>query len=122
LNIINIFVLLKRIFYIILFVAGLQFNSNAQAKPANILNDSQNTVKFYPNPAVNFINFEFNKNYNNSYTLLIFNFLGKEIEELKVNDIKMTISVTNFYRGVYIFQLQDNHGNIVEAGKFQVIN
>ncbi len=120
--IINTFVLLKKKFYILLFVAGLYFNGNAQSKPAQTSNDTEKTVKYYPNPAVNFINFEFNKNYDNSYTLLIFNFLGKKIEELKVNDIKMTVSVSDFYRGVYIFQLQDNHGTIIESGKFQVIN
>jgi len=119
--IINTFVVLKKYFYILLFFISLHFISNAQVKPAHVFSESENTVKFYPNPAVNVINFEFNKDYDNSYTLLIFNFLGKKIEELKVNDIKMTISVTDFYRGVYIFQLQDNHGNIVETGKFQVI-
>lgn len=120
-NIINTFVILKNIFYILLFVIGLHFAGNAQAKPARVLNDAEKTVKFYPNPAVSFINFEFNKNYDNSYSLLIFNFLGKKIEELKVTDIKMTVSVADFYRGVYIFQLQDKHGTVIETGKFQVI-
>lgn len=86
-----------------------------------MLNDAVKTVKFYPNPAVSFINFEFNKNYDNSYSILIFNFLGKKIEELKVNDIKMTVSVSDFYRGVYVFQLRDKQGTIIESGKFQVI-
>lgn len=108
--------------YIFLIFAGLHFSGNAQVKPAQLLlNNTQKTVKFYPNPAVSFINFEFSKNYDNSYSLIIFNFLGKKIEELKVNDIKLTVSVADFYRGVYIFQLQDNHGTIIETGKFQVI-
>lgn len=122
-NIINTFVLLRKKIYIFLFFAGLHFFSDAQVRPAQILlNNTEKTVKFYPNPAVNFINFEFSKNYDNSYSIIIFNFLGKKIEELKVSDIKMTVSVADFYRGVYIFQLQDSHGNIVETGKFQVIN
>ena len=119
---INTFVILKRFFYIFLFIAGLQFNSNAQVKPARIADDAVKTVKFYPNPAVSFINFEFDKDYDNSYTLLIFNFLGKKIEELKVNDRKMTISVADYYRGLYIFQLRNKRGTIIESGKFQVIN
>jgi hypothetical protein len=112
---------LKKTFYILLFITGLHFNSNAQVKPLHVITNSEKTVKFYPNPAISFINFEFNKNYDNSYTLLIFNFLGKKVEELKVNDIKMTVSVADFYRGLYIFQLQDKHGTIIETGKFQVI-
>ncbi|HET7115780.1 MAG TPA: T9SS type A sorting domain-containing protein [Hanamia sp.] len=113
---------MRKKIYIFLLFTGLHFYSNAQVRPAQLLlTKTEKTVKFYPNPAVSFINFEFNKNYNNSYSLIIFNFLGKKIEELKVNDIKMTVSVADFYRGVYIFQLQDSHGNIIETGKFQVV-
>ena len=78
------------------------------------------TVKFYPNPAVSFINFEFSKKYDDSYSLIIFNFIGKKIEELKVSDEKITVSLNDFYRGVYIFQLRDKQGSVVESGKFQV--
>lgn len=83
--------------------------------------DAAKTIKFYPNPASSFINFDFSKNYDQSYTLVIFNFIGKKIEDLKVTDQKMIVSLTDFYRGVYIFQLRDKDGNIVESGKFQVI-
>lgn len=120
-NIIYTFVLLKKIFYILLFIAGLQFQSNAQVKPARGMNNDVKTVKFYPNPAVSFINFEFTGKYDNSYSILIFNFLGKKINELQVTDVKMTIPVSDYYRGVYIFQIRDKQGNIMESGKFQVI-
>lgn len=83
--------------------------------------DVVKTIKFYPNPASSFINFEFSKSYDQSYTLMIFNFIGKKIEDLKVTDQKMSVSLTDFYRGVYIFQLRDKEGNVVESGKFQVI-
>ncbi len=111
---------MKRIFYIFLLVVGFQFFSNAQVKPDRITSDAVKTVKFYPNPAVSFINFEFIKNYDNSYTLVIFNFIGKKIEELKVTDEKITVSLNDFYRGIYIFQLRDKQGSVVESGKFQV--
>lgn len=84
-------------------------------------NDLVKTVKFYPNPATSFINFQFSENYNDSYTLVIFNFIGKKVEDLKVTDQKITVSLTDFYRGVYIFQLRDKQGNIIESGKFQVV-
>ena len=111
--------LLKKIFYIIIFTIGLQASSHAQVK--HIAADAVKTVKFYPNPASSFINFEFADNYDNSYTLVIFNFIGKKVEDLKVTDQKITVSLTNFYRGVYIFQLRDKQGNIIESGKFQVV-
>lgn len=95
-------------------------NSFAQVKPATIVSEITKTVKFYPNPAVNYINFEFSRNYDNSYTLVIFNFIGKKVEEMKVTDPKITVSLNDFYRGVYIFQLRDKQGSIIESGKFQV--
>jgi hypothetical protein len=110
---------LKRISSIFILIIGLQTSGNAQVK--HIANDVVKTVKFYPNPASSFINFEFGENYNDSYTLVIFNFIGKKVEDLKVADQKITVSLTNFYRGIYIFQLRDKQGNITESGKFQVI-
>jgi len=113
---------LKRIFYIFLFIVGFHLNSTAQIKSSFISDDADKTVKFYPNPAVSFINFEFNKDFDkSSYTLLIYNFIGKKIIELKPTEQKITLSLTGFYRGVYIFQLRDALGNIVESGKFQVV-
>lgn len=114
------FVLLKRIFYIFIFIAGLSFSSNAQVKPTYTPNDVIKTIKFYPNPAESFINFEFTKTYEKGYTLYIFNFIGKKIIELKITDKKVTIPLTDVYRGVYVFQLRDDKGNIVDSGKFQV--
>jgi hypothetical protein len=43
------------------------------------------------------------------------------VEDLKVTDQKITVSLTDFYRGVYVFQLRDKQGNIIESGKFQVV-
>lgn len=111
---------MKRIFYISILIIGFQFNSVAQVKPSTIVSDAVKTVKFYPNPAVNYINFEFTRNYDNSYSLVIYNFIGKKVEDIKVTDQKMIVSLNDFYRGVYIFQLRDKQGSIVESGKFQV--
>lgn len=79
------------------------------------------TVKFYPNPAVSFISFEFLKNYDQSYSLEIYNFIGKKVADIKATDKKLIVPLTDFYRGVYIFQIKDRQGSIVEAGKFQVV-
>lgn len=112
---------MRKIFYILILIAGFQFTTAAQVKSTFIGSDAVKTVKFYPNPAVSFINFEFEKNYDKSYTLTIYNFIGKKVDEIKVTDQKMSVSLTDFYRGVYIFQFRDKRGNIVESGKFQVV-
>ena len=91
-------------------------------KSSFITDESLKAVKFYPNPAVSIINFEFQKDYDKSFTLLIYNFIGKKVMEFRVLDQKMIVPLTGFFRGVYIFQLRDGLGNIIESGKFQVIN
>jgi hypothetical protein len=113
---------LKRFFYILLFIAGLNYsNSYAQVKSPIRQADISTTLKFYPNPAVSFINFEFDHKYDKSYTLFIYNFIGKKVEELKFNEQKITVPLPDFYRGVYIFQFRNRQGNVVESGKFQVV-
>ncbi len=112
---------MKKYFYILLFILALSFNSSAQVK-RNLLNeDVSSSVKFYPNPAVSFINFEFDKDYDKSYTLYIYSFIGKKVVELKFSELKMTVPLNDFYRGVYIFQFRNKQGTIIESGKFQVV-
>ena len=79
-------------------------------------------VKCYPNPAVSFINFEFPADYlSKSYSLQVFSFTGKKMLEMNINVAKSTITFTNdFYRGIYIYQVRDKDGRIMETGKFQV--
>ncbi|HEY2728115.1 MAG TPA: T9SS type A sorting domain-containing protein [Parafilimonas sp.] len=80
------------------------------------------TIKCYPNPAVSFVNFEFPADYiSKNYTLQVYSFTGRKMYEADVTSLKATLTFTNdFYRGIYIYQLQDKTGKIIETGKFQV--
>lgn len=79
-------------------------------------------IKCYPNPATSVINFEFPKNIDKSYVLQIYSFVGKQMVEVSVSGNKLSLPLNNdFYRGIYIFQLRDKAGKIVESGKFQVV-
>ncbi len=79
-------------------------------------------VKFYPNPATSLINFEFPNNIDKNYSLQVFSFSGKKMAELPVSSAKITLIFNNdFYRGIYVFQLKDKNGHVVDAGKFQVV-
>jgi hypothetical protein len=78
--------------------------------------------KFYPNPATQFIKFEFDKSVDKSYTLEIYNFIGRKMASSIVTEAKLTFYFNDaYYRGLYIFQLRDRSGRIIESGKFQVI-
>ena len=112
-----------KIFYILTLVIFTALTALSQSGPLPVTGGQATTriLKFYPNPAVGSINFEFQTTFDKSYTLLIFNFIGKKVMDLKPSDKKIMIPLTDFYRGVYIFQLRDAKGNIVESGKFQVV-
>lgn len=77
-------------------------------------------VKFYPNPATTNITFEFQKGKESSFNLQIYNFLGKKVLEIKNTAVSNQVNLSDFDRGVYIFQLRDFNGKIIESGKFQV--
>ncbi|BAV08586.1 hypothetical protein FLA_4632 [Filimonas lacunae] len=77
-------------------------------------------VKCYPNPAISYINFEFPQQIDKDYTLYIYSFVGKKMTELQVTNRKLILPLTGYYRGIYVFQLRDKTGKIIETGKFQV--
>lgn len=111
--------------YLVIIFSVLTFFAKAQAgksSAAAFVTDiaPSKVVKFYPNPAIDIINFEFSKPIQRDYTLEVFNFVGKKVFKLNTVFQKTSISLTNFYRGIYIFQLRDKTGRIIESGKFQV--
>ena len=98
-----------------------------QPATANAVYDSPigiqaKNIKCYPNPAVSFINFDIPAAFvskNNS--LQIYSFTGKKMYEVNVSTVKLTLTFTSeFYRGIYVYQLRDKDGKIIETGKFQV--
>jgi len=114
---------LKRLVYILIFTIGLSFTSFAQNRSIDTdpVNMQQKMIKTYPNPASVVINFSFQHSYDKSYTIEIYNFIGKKVQEFKTPPSQLKVNLDNFYRGVYIYQLRDKFGSIIESGKFQVI-
>ncbi len=83
--------------------------------------DSSKITHFYPNPATSYINFTFDKTVDKTYTLQVYNFIGRKMNEARITDAKLTINFDdNYFRGLYVYQLRDQSGRIVESGKFQV--
>ena len=101
----------------IMFVIVSSFAINSDELPST----STKITRVYPNPATSYIVFEFDKSIDRNYTLQIFTFFGKKMAEIRLTDSKLTINFDNNYsRGLYIYQLQDLSGKLVESGKFQV--
>jgi hypothetical protein len=82
----------------------------------------EKVLKVYPNPATTQISFEIQGNNDGSYEIIVYNFLGKRLNDIKdITNNRYTLPLDKFYSGIYIYQLRDKKGNLVESGKFNVI-
>jgi hypothetical protein len=50
----------------------------------------------------------------------LYNFLGKKVYEASNLNQRTSIDLSDYIRGVYIYQLYNKVGKLVESGKFQV--
>ncbi len=109
----------KRLLLITLIVFNTWF---VYAHFGNPFHFEVKVIKCYPNPATSVINFEFTGTLDKSSTLQIYSFSGKKMIDQSFATNKITVLLdNNFYRGIYIFQLHDKNGKILETGKFQVV-
>ena len=115
------FTLLKKFTTILLITLGLTITAFAQVKNPFQGDNTAKVIKFYPNPATSAINFELARGYDRSYSLQLYNFIGRKIYETSPAAQRLFINLDGFFRGVYIYQLRDKYGKIVDSGKFQVI-
>lgn len=104
-----------KIFFTLSILLSLSLAGLAQSSQPQV-----QLVKFYPNPAISYITFEFPRDYEKGHSFEVYNFLGKKVFEVKNINPKTTIDLSQYYRGIYIFQLRDKAGRIVESGRFQV--
>ena len=111
---------MKKFTLIILLLVFVGLQSNAQASNSPAVPGTSKMIKFFPNPATTFINFEFQQLQQKSYSLQVYNFLGKKIIDLQELTPRTQVNLTNYTRGVYIFQLKDKTGKVIESGKFQI--
>jgi len=112
---------LKKFVYIFTFIIGLNFTSLAQNKTTGP-DPVAKLVKFGPNPASAYINFDFQRGYDKSFTFRVFSPIGKKIYEVKNVPEHINLSVTDYYRGLYLYQIIGKDEKIIESGKFFVLN
>jgi len=114
------FVLVKRILLFVSIILLTTANSKGQSHREPPQDETQRILKCYPNPATTFIKVEFQRNFDRGYTLQIINFIGRQVYEAKNVNSSTTLDLSGYNRGVYIYQLKDASGKVLESGKFQV--
>ena len=111
-----------KIFYILSFIliSSLTALSQSGLNSAITSPSGSRIIKFYPNPANSIINFDFESGFDKNCNFQIFSFVGKKVFELNNLTPKTIVNLNDFYRGIYIFQLRDRNGKVIDSGKFQV--
>jgi len=109
-----------KIFYILSLILLTSYAAMSQSGPAGSASASSRIIKFYPNPATSLINFDFQNEYQKNCNFQIYSFVGKKVFEVNNISSKTIVNLNDFYRGVYIFQLRDRNGKVIDSGKFQV--
>jgi hypothetical protein len=108
---------LKKILLITSIILLTANYSKGQSRPVA---DGGSIVRLYPNPATTIITFDFQKTPEKGHSIQIYNFLGKKVYEGSNLTQRTPINLSDYIRGVYIYQLYDKGGKLVESGKFQV--
>jgi hypothetical protein len=110
---------LKRFLLIITLLVSVAGSAGAQSR-TSFGQEPVAVLRFYPNPAVSNITFDFSRNFDKGYTIQVYNFLGRKMYEAVNVGQRTSINLTDYNRGVYIYQLYDRNGKMMESGKFQV--
>ena len=116
---------MKQISFILILIIGINFTSFAQNRTfSDEVGVQTKFIKSYPNPASTVVNFEFQKDYNRYYSIQVLNSIGKKMFEAKNIPSLLSINLKDekFFRGIYIYQLLDKNGVVVESGKILVVN
>jgi len=112
-----------KIFYILSTILFISSQTKSQDRSPSTTPDQDpaaRIIRFYPNPATSFITFDFQRALDKSYNLQIYSLIGKKVDEIINITPKTTVNLSDYYRGIYIFQLKDRSGRLIESGKFQV--
>ena len=112
---------MRRILPILSFILLIAINSqgqSARSTPATIAADR--IIKLYPNPATTYITFDLQKGYERGLSIQVYSFLGKKMYESQSIPSKVTVDLSEFNRGLYMYHLMDYTGKVIESGKFQV--
>jgi len=70
----------------------------------------------YPNPSINFFNFEFSHRQNKRYYFYLYNIIGQPIQIIdNINSDRLIIDGSNFKNGIYFYQLFENDFKIANG-------
>jgi hypothetical protein len=78
-----------------------------------------NSVKVYPNPARDMVNFSVDGEV--AKTITIMDITGKQVENIVITSGNTQVNVGNYTGGIYLYQIKSEDGQVIKSGKFNVV-
>lgn len=85
---------------------------------AEELADAAKSLSVYPNPSSSVVNFDID--YNKAAKVAIMDITGRMVEEVNFEFNKAQVNVSNYNKGIYLYQVTDVEGHIIKSGKVSV--
>ena len=109
-------------FYVALNETNFDFNSTgdqihlkqSQANSLSIESQVFRDLKVYPNPAQDVVNINLPSNLESKTSLMVYDFLGKQILSKNLNAVNNTLEVSAWQSGVYLMQITHENSRIVK--------
>lgn len=114
-------------------MALLRYNGNLDSNTANNVSCAKvnlstavgidelgigQTVKVYPNPAVQFINFEYD--YNKASTIQVMDITGKRVKSMQVANGEVSMDISDLNNGIYMYEIRTAENALIKSGKFNI--
>ena len=94
---------------------NVTFSVNAGINEATKIAQS---VKVYPNPAKDVINFSVDGNL--AKTISVMDITGKLLENISITDSETKLDLSTYTSGIYLYQIKASTGEVIKSGKFNV--
>ena len=79
----------------------------------------QHNTFVYPNPARNEVNFRFTTQSN--LNVLVYDITGRQVAQTEMINGAAILNSSGFSNGMYLYRLTDKSGNLLDNGKFTVM-
>lgn len=102
-----------------------QFKYNGPLSNADDIAAQQATVRFYPNPASDFLQVEWANMPRDRYQITLFNALGQTVLRRSFDadgNTTLPLDISALRAGIHAFRVTGSAGNIVSAGPLIVVN
>ncbi len=105
-------------------VTNMRFKNNATVDAPALNAPGVAGISAFPNPAIDWVRFDYTNLPQDEYTLKIFNIIGKEVwkETYQLAGTNhFRVELENFKKGTYLYSLSNKKGNVIGTKRLVVL-